>query len=97
MTVRLSFTAAESCGGVFDQESGTIDYPPGNSNYGYNEFCTWIVILPDPSKRVAVNVTEFNVEDHITCENDYLKVSIYYIFAYIASCLQLYLNSCGNL
>ena len=73
----LCFTATESCGGVFEQESGTIDYPPGDSNYGYNEFCTWLVILPDPSKRVVVNVTEFNLQNHTSCYLDFLEVSIY--------------------
>ena len=82
----LCYTGAESCGGVFEQESGTIDYPPGDSNYGYNEFCTWLVILPDPSKRVVVNVTEFDVYYYPKCDYNYLRVSVYYIHA-IKTCL----------
>ena len=72
----LCFTAAESCGGVFEQESGTIDYPPGDSNYGYNEFCTWLVILPDSSNRISVDVTEFNLQSHPSCSLDFLEASI---------------------
>ena len=72
----LCFTAAEVCKRFYLQESGTIDYPSGNSNYENNEHCVWNVQLPDSDKKIVVNVTEFNVEYQLSCENDYLEVSI---------------------
>ena len=77
----LCFTAAENCEEIFEQESGTIDYPLGGTNYGYNEYCLWVLVKKDPSSAIFVEVTEFNVEHHPTCDSDYLKVSIYYIHA----------------
>ena len=73
----LLFAAVENCGGRYTEESGTIDYPPGDSNYGKDEYCVWHVQLPDSSSRIAVNVTEFNVEYKSICDDDYLEASIY--------------------
>ena len=73
----LCYTAAEDCGGNYTEESGTIDYPPGDSNYGKDEHCVWNVQLPDSDDRIVVNVTEFQIEDDSTCAYDYLEVSIY--------------------
>ena len=72
----VCYTATDACGGNYTEESGTIDYPPGDSNYGYNEYCVWRVQLPDSSSRISVNVTEFNLQNHSNCINDYLMVSI---------------------
>ena len=71
----LCYTEAEECGGRYTQESGTIEYPPGDSNYGYNEYCVWHVELTDSSSRIAVNVTEFQLGSD--CSYDYLAASIY--------------------
>ena len=73
----LLFAAVENCGGRYTEESGTIDYPPGDFNYGYNEYCVWHVQLPDSSSRIAVNFTEMELGYDLDCDYEHLKVSIY--------------------
>ena len=75
MVCILCYSAAEDCGGSYTEESGTIDYPPGDSNYGYNEICMWVLKLPDSSKRIFVNVTKFDLQNHTSCDLDFLEAS----------------------
>ena len=72
----LCYIAEENCGGRYDVESGTIDYPLGNSTYENDRYCVWNVQLPESSKRIALNVTDFDIADHLSCSYNYLKVSI---------------------
>ena len=71
----LSYTAAEECGGNYTQESGTIDFTPGESYYKHIEYCVWHVQLPDSGSRIVVNVTDFNLD--YSCDNGNLEASIY--------------------
>lgn len=70
----LCYTAAEECGGNYIQNSGTIDYPLGNSSYGNNEYCVWSIQLLNSTKRMIVNVTHLDLGFYC---NDYLEASIY--------------------
>ena len=71
------FTVTDGCGGSYIQDSGTIDYPLSNSYYGNDKYCVWHLQLPYSGNRIAVDVTEFDLEHVHDCIFDSLQVNYY--------------------
>ncbi|XP_043916230.1 cubilin-like [Protopterus annectens] len=61
------------CGGLFTAPSGEIHSPNYPSVYGSNVDCSWVISV-DVSHRVLLNFTDFDIENHQSCNFDYVAV-----------------------
>uniref|UniRef100_A0A8C3CRJ2 Cubilin n=1 Tax=Cairina moschata TaxID=8855 RepID=A0A8C3CRJ2_CAIMO len=57
------------CGGIFQATSGEIHSPNYPEPYNNNTDCSWIIQV-DHSHRVLLNFTDFDIEDHHSCNYD---------------------------
>ncbi|XP_050561143.1 cubilin-like [Spodoptera frugiperda] len=64
---------AKSCGGVLDNEEGSIVYPLTNTTYNHNSQCAW-VIHTAPDKVINVTFSKFNLEASPECVYDFLQI-----------------------
>ncbi|CAH2083519.1 unnamed protein product [Euphydryas editha] len=64
---------SQPCGGVLDNEEGSIIYPISNTTYGHNSRCAW-VIHTSPDKVINVTFTKFNLEYHSDCRYDFVQI-----------------------
>ncbi|KAF9421742.1 hypothetical protein HW555_002423 [Spodoptera exigua] len=64
---------AKSCGGVLDNEEGSIVYPLTNTTYNHNSQCAW-VIHTAPDKVINVTFSKFNLEASPECAYDFLQI-----------------------
>ncbi|KAJ8727243.1 hypothetical protein PYW08_015640 [Mythimna loreyi] len=63
----------KSCGGVLDNEEGSIVYPLTNTTYNHNSQCAW-VIHTAPDKVINVTFSKFNLEGSPECMYDFLQI-----------------------
>ncbi|XP_052259358.1 deleted in malignant brain tumors 1 protein-like, partial [Dreissena polymorpha] len=63
----------EKCGGVLTDPMGFITSPNFPNDYNNNERCTWVINAPEGS-LINVNITDFAMEPHDQCTNDYLEL-----------------------
>ncbi|KAJ8727242.1 hypothetical protein PYW08_015639 [Mythimna loreyi] len=63
----------KSCGGVLDNEEGSIIYPLTNTTYNHNSQCAW-VIHTAPDKVINVTFSKFNLEGSPECMYDFLQI-----------------------
>ncbi|KAH3856502.1 hypothetical protein DPMN_099092 [Dreissena polymorpha] len=63
----------DKCGGVLTDPIGFITSPNFPSDYNNNERCTWVINAPEGS-RIHLNFTDFVMESHDLCRNDYLEL-----------------------
>lgn len=61
------------CGGIFTAESGTISSPNYPNNYEGDRSCEYDIIAPQ-GKIIILNVLDFDIEQHSSCEFDYLQI-----------------------
>ncbi|XP_028042901.1 cubilin homolog [Bombyx mandarina] len=64
---------SKRCGGVLDNNEGTISYPVANTTYNNNARCAW-VIHTNPDKVINVTFTKFYLESHPDCLYDFLQI-----------------------
>ncbi|CAH0721455.1 unnamed protein product, partial [Brenthis ino] len=64
---------SQPCGGVLDSEEGSIVYPLSNTTYADNARCAW-VIHTAPDKVINVTFTKFNLEEHSSCNYDFVQI-----------------------
>lgn len=62
------------CGGIFQATSGEIHSPNYPEPYNNNTDCSWIIQV-DHSHRIRLNFTDFDIEDHHSCNYDNVAVS----------------------
>lgn len=72
-----------SCGGFLTGEHGRISSPGSPGRYPNNRDCIWEV-MTTPGKRIQFHFFSVMMEEHPTCENDYLEVSPYSNFCAIS-------------
>ncbi|KAM8810851.1 cubilin [Eudromia elegans] len=61
------------CGGIFQATSGEIHSPNYPEPYSNNTDCSWVIQV-DYSHRVLLNFTDFDIEDHHSCNYDSVAV-----------------------
>ncbi|XP_040403063.1 cubilin [Cygnus olor] len=61
------------CGGIFQATSGEIHSPNYPEPYNNNTDCSWIIQV-DYSHRILLNFTDFDIEDHHSCNYDNVAV-----------------------
>ncbi|NXY42567.1 CUBN protein, partial [Ceuthmochares aereus] len=61
------------CGGVFQATSGEIHSPNYPEPYNNNTDCSWVIQV-DYSHRVLLNFTDFDIENHHSCNYDSVAV-----------------------
>ncbi|XP_026748193.2 cubilin [Galleria mellonella] len=64
---------ARNCGGLLDNEEGSIIYPISNTTYEHNSKCAW-VIHTAPNKVINVTFSKFNLELEPECRYDFLQM-----------------------
>lgn len=62
------------CGGIFQANSGEIHSPNYPQPYNNNTDCSWVIQV-DQSHRVLLNFTDFDIENHRSCNYDNVEVS----------------------
>lgn len=62
------------CGGAVTAPSGEIHSPQYPNNYPDNADCSWTITV-DAGHRVFFNFTDLHVENHNSCDLDYVAVS----------------------
>uniref|UniRef100_A0A8B9TLF7 Cubilin n=1 Tax=Anas platyrhynchos TaxID=8839 RepID=A0A8B9TLF7_ANAPL len=62
------------CGGIFQATSGEIHSPNYPEPYNNNTDCSWIIQV-DHSHRILLNFTDFDIEDHHSCNYDNVAVT----------------------
>uniref|UniRef100_A0A2A4JDL6 Cubilin n=2 Tax=Heliothis virescens TaxID=7102 RepID=A0A2A4JDL6_HELVI len=72
-TGSLCQVRTKSCGGVLDNEQGSIVYPLTNTTYNHNSQCAW-VIHTAPDKVINVTFSKFNLEASPECMYDFLQI-----------------------
>ncbi|KAM3968031.1 cubilin [Aphomia sociella] len=73
-TGTLCQVRARNCGGLLDNEEGSIVYPISNyTNYEHNSKCAW-VIHTAPNKVINITFTKFNLELEPECRYDFLQM-----------------------
>ncbi|XP_076296135.1 cubilin [Lasioglossum baleicum] len=61
------------CGGALTADYGTISSPGSPGRYPPNRDCYWRISV-QPSKRIQLHFGQLMIEEHPTCENDYLEI-----------------------
>ncbi|XP_029345463.1 cubilin isoform X3 [Acyrthosiphon pisum] len=62
-----------TCGGILKQPSGIIQSPKNPEKYLKNQICKWIISVNE-SSQIRLNWVSFSLDDHLTCNNDYVEV-----------------------
>ncbi|XP_043273312.1 cubilin-like [Venturia canescens] len=63
-----------TCGGALSGEHGRINSPGSPGKYPSNRDCYWEVSV-NPAKRIQFHFYSVMIEEHPTCENDYLEIN----------------------
>lgn len=64
------------CGGLFEFEThGTLASPGSPGNYPRNRDCQWHLVAPS-NKRIKLTFFSLQLEDHDTCNFDFVSVGI---------------------
>lgn len=61
------------CGGIHTADEGVIQSPNYPNNYDGDRQCEYDIIAPQ-GKVIVLNVLDFDIEQHSTCEFDYLQI-----------------------
>lgn len=64
------------CGGIFEEDYGTITSPGYPGRYPPNRDCYWYISVRE-GKRVQLHFGQLMLEEHTTCKYDYVEVRIY--------------------
>jgi len=62
-----------ACGGILKQPSGIIQSPKNPEQYLKNQMCKWIISVNE-SSQIQLNWLSFSLDNHLTCNNDYVEV-----------------------
>ncbi|EFN89302.1 Cubilin, partial [Harpegnathos saltator] len=62
------------CGGILENDYGTITSPGSPGRYPPNRDCFWRIFVPE-SKRIQFHFGQLMLEEHPTCQNDYLEIT----------------------
>ena len=65
------------CGEVLNDSSGTLRSPDSDNDglYDHNMDCRWIIAVHQDT-RVEFKILSMDIEQHETCEYDFLRVNI---------------------
>jgi cubilin len=79
------------CGGEINQEHGSITSPGFPGKYPNNRNCFWNINV-SPGKRIVLHFISLRIEEHPTCEFDYIEVRYFIsiIFLFICTIFLLY-------
>lgn len=61
------------CGGQLSEPVGEVTSPNYPNQYPNDRQCEWMIVMPT-GRQILLNVTDFRLESHPTCDNDYLEV-----------------------
>ena len=75
---------APICGGSIFNDHGSISSPGYPGKYPPNRDCKWH-IFSQSGKRIKFHFLSLMLEEHPTCENDYVEVQIKTIKIFICS------------
>ncbi|XP_035743302.1 cubilin-like [Vespa mandarinia] len=64
------------CGGTFEEDYGTITSPGYPGRYPPNRDCYWHISVKE-GKRVQLHFGQLMLEEHTTCEYDYVEITTY--------------------
>ncbi|CAD1477837.1 unnamed protein product, partial [Heterotrigona itama] len=62
------------CGGTLTNDYGTISSPGSPGRYPPNRDCYWQITVR-PSKRIQIHFGQLMLEEHSTCEADFLEIT----------------------
>uniref|UniRef100_A0A8D2MKW5 Tumor necrosis factor, alpha-induced protein 6 n=1 Tax=Zonotrichia albicollis TaxID=44394 RepID=A0A8D2MKW5_ZONAL len=71
--IRLNRTIAYCCGGVFTDSKHVFKSPGYPNEYENNQVCYWHIRVRY-GQRIHLQFLEFDVEDDIACQGDFLEV-----------------------
>jgi len=68
----------KECGGIFDTNNGSIEYPESNTTLTYksNMNCAWIINV-NLSLVINISFVWIDTEKSINCSLDYVEVSTF--------------------
>lgn len=61
------------CGGQLSEPVGEVTSPNYPNQYPNDRQCEWMIVMPT-GRQIVLNVTDFRLESHPSCDNDYLEV-----------------------
>lgn len=67
-------SVAPTCGGFLTGDHGTISSPGSPGRYPHDRDCEWEIMVR-PGKRIQFHFFAVMIEEHPTCEYDYLEVN----------------------
>ena len=67
--------ACAGCGGELTSASGELASPNYPQPYPHERDCRWYLSV-EPTKRINITITDFDMEAHVNCSYDMLAVSI---------------------
>ncbi|XP_050535178.1 cubilin [Daktulosphaira vitifoliae] len=71
---RANYTTIDiTCGGILNELNGIIQTPKHPEKYPHNQMCRWIISVNETS-QVQITWLSFSLENHRTCNNDYVEV-----------------------
>ncbi|CAH1775425.1 unnamed protein product [Owenia fusiformis] len=69
----VGLNATTLCGGDLTDETGLITSPNYPNNYFHSRECEWTIVLSQ-GKQILLNITDFIMESHSSCNYDYLEI-----------------------
>lgn len=69
----ILFVISDDCGGLMEEESGSIQTPNCPLNYPVDKVCAWI-IKTQPGDKVVLSFEAFALESNAVCQYDYVLV-----------------------
>ncbi|ODM91924.1 Tolloid-like protein 2, partial [Orchesella cincta] len=74
-SIQMGEKCEDACGGIIEEENGTLTSPSFPNLYPSNKHCAWEIIAP-PQTRITINFTHFDLEGN-NQECDYDSVEVY--------------------
>lgn len=74
-------TYFKECGGYFDTNNGSIEYPESNTTLTYqsNLNCLWLIKV-NSSRLINISFVWIDIEKSINCTSDNVEVNVFYFY-----------------
>ncbi|KAL3836256.1 hypothetical protein ACJMK2_021695 [Sinanodonta woodiana] len=69
----VALNASTLCGSELTASTGVITSPNFPNNYPHQRECVWTIVAPF-GNQILLNITDFEVENHLNCIYDYLEI-----------------------
>ena len=69
----LLLDSRTQCGGTYTTDTGVVRSPGYPGPYPHSRTCEWVIRV-QPGKQIRLNVTQFELESHSSCNYDYLEI-----------------------